>query len=209
MADDLSDRTRRTLLAKLRDANNRAVWNQAWQEFFDRYSPLMLAWCRRWGLQDSDAQDIIANVLARLGQRLKSFEYDPTRRFRSWLRTVVHNEVRDFFEAMARRPGDHGAGGTRTAGLDRVPDRTAAADELCREIEANRRLLDRAMGEVRPRVEPHTWAAFYQTAVDGRAADEVAAELGMTKVAVYKAKSRVLELIRQAVDQLRGDTPPG
>jgi RNA polymerase sigma-70 factor (ECF subfamily) len=208
MAADLPRTTRATLLAKLRDPDNRQAWDQAWQRFFDQYGPLMLAWCRRWGLQDSDAEEITATVLFRLGQRLKSFEYDPTHRFRSWLRTVVQNEARDFFAEMARRPGDYGAGGARTAGLDRVPDRGAAADELCREIEANRRLLDQAMREVRQRVQPHTWAAFSQTAVDGRAANEVAAELGMTKVAVYQAKSRVLELLRQAVDQLRGDTPP-
>ncbi len=203
MAADLVQPTRASLLARLRDPDNRPAWEQAWQRFFDQYAPLMLAWCRRWGLQDSDAEDVTANVLLRLGERLKNFAYDPTRRFRSWLRTVVHNEVRDFFARKAGRPGDAGGGGA----LDAVPDREAAADELCREIEDKRVWLARAMEVVRLSVEPHTWEAFHRTAVEGRGGAAVAAELGMKVDAVYQARRRVFKLIQQAVDQPPEEPP--
>jgi RNA polymerase sigma-70 factor (ECF subfamily) len=44
---------------------------------------------------------------------------------------------------------------------------------------------------VRGDFEPDTWAAFWRSAVDGRPAADVAAELGMTRNAVYLAKARV------------------
>lgn len=196
MTNDPFLQTRPSLLARLREPDNRADWDQAWRCFFDQYTPLMLAWCRRWGVSAADAEDVTASVLCHLGQRLKSFQYNPTHRFRGWLKTVVHNEVRDFFDRQMRRP---------SAGRDveDVADRSAAAEALYQEIEARRECLGQAMSEVRPCVEPHTWEAFHRTAVLGRAAGEVATELGMTTVAVYKAKSRVLELIRRAVDRLQ------
>lgn len=199
MAADRSRTTHATLLAKLRDPNNREVWDDAWRRFFNQYSPVMLAWCRRSGLQDSDAEEVTANVLFKLGQRMQSFDYDPSRRFHNWLRTVVHHEVLDFFSTVANRP----FGGEA---LDVVPD-DGDAEALCQEIEARRHLLEQALAEVRPRVEPRTWAAFSGRVLEDRGAEEVAAECGLTKVAVYQAKTRVLKMIRQVVDRLRGDTP--
>src|SRR5262249_28062519 len=148
----------------------RQVWNQAWQRFFEAYTPLMLAWCRRWGLQETDAQEIISNVLARLIKRLKHFEYNPSQRFRGWLKTIIDNEVRDFFAHRITHPGDYGGGQGRAGGSDVVADPARASEELYQEIEAQRRLLGQAMSEVRQRVEPHTWEAFHRTAVAGRAA---------------------------------------
>jgi len=197
---DLSHRTRLSLLAKLREPDNRQVWDQAWQRFFEEYSPLMLAWCRRWDLPDDDAEDVTADVLLKLSKRLRSFEYDPTHKFRSWLKTVIANEVRDHFTRKARRPADYAGHGGEDA-LDAVADHRGAADDLYRQILAKRAKLARALEEVHPRVEPHTWEAFRRTALEGEEPVAVASQLGMTVVAVYKAKSRVLELIRRAVAQ--------
>jgi RNA polymerase sigma-70 factor (ECF subfamily) len=45
--------------------------------------------------------------------------------------------------------------------------------------------------------EERTWQAFWRTAVDGRSAADVGAELGMTPGAVRVAKSRVLHRLRE------------
>ena len=44
---------------------------------------------------------------------------------------------------------------------------------------------------MRGEFQESTWQAFWQTAVEGKRAREVAAGLGMTIAAVYMAKSRV------------------
>ena len=55
----------------------------------------------------------------------------------------------------------------------------------------------------RPR-PPQTWEAFLLTACDGQPGEEVAKQLGMNLTAAFKAKSRVLALIREEVEKLDG-----
>lgn len=50
---------------------------------------------RRIGLQESDACDLVQDVLAILLQKMADFRYDPNRGFRAWLRTVALNLVRE------------------------------------------------------------------------------------------------------------------
>jgi RNA polymerase sigma-70 factor (ECF subfamily) len=187
-----------TLLAKVRDYENR----EAWERFLSQYEPLIRGWCRRFGVRGADADEVSAMVLLKLGQRMRSFTYDPSRRFRAWLRTVVNSQVKEFFSRAARPGGD-------TSGSDQLAqlaDPTAAADALCQQLEEERRqrgLLDVALELVRQRVEPQTWQAFALTALeDGKGAD-VAARLGIKLNAVYKARSRVIQLLEQEVDRLQ------
>ena len=63
-------------------------------------------------------------------------------------------------------------------------------------------MLACAAQQVRLAFEDATWQAFWQTAVEGKPAKEVAARLGMTVGAVYIAKSRVLGRIKEQVAQL-------
>jgi RNA polymerase sigma-70 factor, ECF subfamily len=65
-------------------------------------------------------------------------------------------------------------------------------------------LLHRALALIRDDFEPRTWAAFWQTAVDGRATIDVAADLGMSPGAVRVAKSRVLHRLRADLGDLLG-----
>ena len=49
----------------------------------------------RPGLQDADAQDVTQAVLTQLAVQLRRFTYDPSQKFRGWLRTLVKNACRD------------------------------------------------------------------------------------------------------------------
>jgi RNA polymerase sigma-70 factor (ECF subfamily) len=71
-------------------------------------------------------------------------------------------------------------------------------------IEAERILSRRAVELVRAEFEPCTWEAWWKTAVEGRQAADVAADMGMSLAAVYKAKSRVLLRLRQELAGLQG-----
>jgi RNA polymerase sigma-70 factor (ECF subfamily) len=59
------------------------------------------------------------------------------------------------------------------------------------------------MQRVQGEVQPATWKAFWQTAVEGRNAREVGAALGMTAGAVYVARSRVLARLKEEVQRLQ------
>src|SRR5271156_2503208 len=69
---------------------------EAWDEFVRRYHPMIHAWCVKWGLQDSDADDVSQIVLVKLLAAMRKFQYDPARSFRGWLRSVTHNTWTDF-----------------------------------------------------------------------------------------------------------------
>src|SRR5258708_2402880 len=91
--------------------------HDAWRAFVERYRPLMEKCCRQAQLQQADADDVTARVLSRLVQVLPGFERDPAKRFRGWLRTVVRNEIRDFWRERGRHAGDCGSGDPSIHGL--------------------------------------------------------------------------------------------
>src|SRR3954471_15949669 len=115
-------RTRATLLGRLRadpaDPRN-------WAEFVDHYGPKILVWCRAWGLQDADAQDVAQTVLLKLSTKMRDFAYDPGRSFRAWLKTIAQHAWLDFL--AARKNAGQGSGDTSM--LDRL-NSVAARDDL-------------------------------------------------------------------------------
>ena len=57
------------------------------------------------------------------------------------------------------------------------------------------------MHEVQTLVEPHTWEAFRLTAQEGLSGAETAQRLSMTVTAVFKARSRVQQMLRERVER--------
>ena len=53
-------------------------------------------------------------------------------------------------------------------------------------------------------MEPQTWEAFRLTAYEGLSGEDVAARIGMSRATVFKAKSRVLEFLRDEIRRLDG-----
>lgn len=172
---------------------------QAWDAFVRRYGPCLKAWCRRWRLSESDAQDVTQNILLKLVSVLPSFTYDPTRRFRAWLKTLAHHAWRDYLESQ-RRPGQ----GSGDSALLEALDNVAARDDLVNRLEEeyDQELLEVAVARVRLRVAPHTWEAFQLVAVQGLPAAEVAQRLGMQTAMVYVAKKKVKDMLAEEVRKL-------
>jgi RNA polymerase sigma-70 factor (ECF subfamily) len=193
-----------TLLAGLGDPNRR---EEAWRIFLERYRPLISGWCRRLGLNAADAEDVTGAVLAKLVLALPTFVYDPGLRFRAWLWTVVDHEACDLWRWQARHPADRGVGDCRSRRNLEESEAASAVDDLVRELdetlERDLRLARQIAASVRKRVEPATWQAFWQTAMENRTPRDVAARLGMNVSAVYMAKSRVARMLRDEGARLR------
>ena len=175
----------------------------AWGEFVDRYGRKIYAWCRQWQLQDADAQDVTQMVLVRLAQRLATFTYDPGRSFRGWLRTLTQHAWSDFLKKRER--AGRGSGDRQ---VEVLLESLQACDSLLSALEEpfDRELLDEAMARVRLRVTPQSWEAFRLTALEELSGAEVAQQLGMKVAAVFKAKSRVQQLLQHEVAELEGDS---
>jgi RNA polymerase sigma factor (sigma-70 family) len=181
-----SERTPASLLERVRKTGD----TTAWGTFVELYSPLLLAWVRRFGVPPADQPDVVQNVFVVLAVRLPAFEYDRAERFRGFLLKIARDEAVNWFR-RARPAGPA------------VPD-LPGGDELQTLIDADharhvRRLLDRILDTD---FDPPTAAAYRRYVFDYLPPAEVAAELGLDVRSVYQAKSRVNRRVRQELDGL-------
>ncbi len=185
------DQTPASLLERLRQPDEQ----RAWERFVQLYTPLLFYWARRFGLADADAADLVQDVFALLVQKLPEFTYDRQKSFRAWLRTVTLNKWRDRQRQPVPLPAALGDGALPEPA---APDGAGAFWEE----EYRGRLVGRALEVMRAEFHPTTWKACWEFVAVGRAAAEVADELGISENAVYIAKCRVLRRLRQELDGL-------
>ncbi len=173
----------------------------AWDEFVQHYRPMIEAWCRKWGLQASDCDDVTQEVLVKLLAAIGQFEYDPSRSFRSWLKTVTQHALTDFARARKRLE-------SRVQGqVDLLAESSDAMADLERSLEGafHGELLDLAMRRVEKRVKPRNWQAFQLTTIEGLSGADAAERLQMPVAQLYVAKNRVQKLLQEEILILRGD----
>jgi RNA polymerase sigma factor (sigma-70 family) len=196
MAMDPSSTTPITLLGRLqRDPKD----VRAWGEFVTHFRPRILSWCRRWGVQDADAEDITQMVLLKLSQKMADFSYDAAGSFRAWLKTVTRHAWYDF-QKTQRQP----AQGTGETVLWTLLESVEARDDLLLQIdkEWHEQLLDQAIVRVKLRVSPKTWEAFRLTALDGLPGREAGKRLGVAASMIFLHKHRVQKLIEEELKDL-------
>lgn len=87
--------TRQSLIARVRDQYDEV----AWEAFVKAYQDYLYVIIRRMGLSAEDSEDLRQAVLVKLWKKLPDFQYDGSRRFRSWLAAVTRNTVVDHLRA--------------------------------------------------------------------------------------------------------------
>jgi RNA polymerase sigma factor (sigma-70 family) len=181
--------TRESLLVRIR--NGEPV---AWEEFHARYRPLIAWAAARCDAGGADLEDVVQEVMLDLFRGQATFRYDRARgRFRDYLFVVTRRKAA---QARARRARI----GVVT---DQVPE--PAADDALRaewEAEWQRAVLREALEVVRGEVEETTFRAFVGFGLEGRPAEQVAAELGIAPASVYVYKKRVLRRLRAVAEEL-------
>lgn len=190
--------TRVSLLGRLRhDPMNQVAWG----EFVEQYGRKIYGWCRKWNLQEADAQDITQNVLLKLADKIRDFSYDPSRSFRAWLKTLTNHAVSDFWKT--RQHQDRGSGNSQV--LIMLQSIEAREDLIMQlEEEFDREILNEAIVRVRMRVAPQTWEAFRLTALEGCSGAEAAKQIPMQMAQVFVAKRRVRKMLKEEIDKLEG-----
>lgn len=189
--------TSTSLLLALKDQDNDGVWSA----FCERYQPLLLAFARRLGLNEHDALDAAQECLLAFAQSYEQGAYDPDKgALRKWLLGIAANKIRDIQRRRRREFVPEEATG-QTGLLEGVPDEHTMTAVW--EAEWEQAVLNACMQEVRRQVEPSTMQAFELFVLQEWPAERVAAHLGVTANAVFKAKRRVLSRMREAYQYLQ------
>lgn len=183
-----SPATRYSLILRLHDRSDA----RAWSDFVEIYEPLVHRMMLRAGLQPADALEQTQEVMAAVTEAINRWRPDPQRgKFRTWLFRISRNILADFYRQSQRQP---------VTGLD---DEQLGAihphDSSSFDPEFERQVFVVAAQQVRPQVQPATWAAFWQTAVERQPIEEVARNLSLSPGTVYVARCRVMKKLQQAV----------
>jgi RNA polymerase sigma-70 factor (ECF subfamily) len=185
-----------------------SLWdNPAWGEFFERYSPLVTAWCRGYGLDSESVNEVCQRVWVELARRMPAYQYDPGGSFRAWLKRLCYHRVVDLFRERRNRPtvllrDDDFLVSLQSRRSDPnawIDDDDPAAQRLLLLEEA--RLVQEI---VRRKVKPIRWELFWRVVIDGEPMNETAADLGLKYATVYAAVNHVGQLLREEGERRSG-----
>ena len=166
-----------------------------WRRLVSIYDPLIRHWLRQLHVATQDVDEVSQEIFMVVTRELPHFCRGKQRgAFRSWLRTIAVHRVLAFRRREQSRPmavSDEEL--AQVAGQLEDP-----GTELSRlwDEQHDRYVLRGLLDAVRDDFEDRTWQAF-ERLVQGEKAAAIATDLGMTKAAVYAAKSRVLRRLRQ------------
>ena len=190
------DETRLSLLFRAQTGEE-----NAWKDLTELYRPLILGWLNRQGMPAGDLEDLSQDILLRVVKHLPTFQHSGHRgAFRCWLRTIVCSRTTDYWRAIDAGTQARGGSGA-TAALQQLADPDSDLNRQWDE-EHDRYVLSCLLDLVEEEFEPVTLQAFRRLALDGVSGAEAAQELGLSVGAVYVAKSRVLQRIREEAEGL-------
>ena len=167
-----------------------------WRNFTQMYEPLIRNWLRRKDVLGHDADDLAQNIMAVVVRKVGQFEHNGrTGAFRTWLRTITVNCVREHWRASRDRPVGVGGSDVQEM-LAQLEDPESRLTKIWNE-EHDRYVMRQLLEKIREEFTASTWQAFQRFALDGVSAADVALELGISSNAVFVAKSRILARLRQ------------
>ena len=163
----------------------------SWGRFTDFYGPLVYGKCRRAGLTEHDAQDVVQNVFVKVFKSIHTFRRSPPEMlFRKWFKVVTRSVLTDFMRRQQKTP-DQAIGESSqmswsnlVAVVDDEATFTAQDSDMTLAV---RRLME----SLKPEYEERNWQAFWLTAVEDISPQEVAERLGMTSGNVRQVKLRI------------------
>ena len=184
--------TSKTLLDKIASGDE-----ISWNDFYEKYSPIVKALAKFKGLDASAADDVCQQVMLQFFKQSKTFKFDPDiARFRTYFGRIVRGRIIDHLRKKHETP---------VAEFEAVPV-DPEADELFMN-EWRKLILQEAQAELKSRVAPETYQAYELYAVQGRPAEKVAAYLDCSTNQVYQAKKRCFAMMREILLKMNETDP--
>lgn len=182
----------------------------AWERTIRRYNQMLFSWCRKSGLKPHDAEDVCQEILNSASASINRFHRaKPQDTFRGWLRRITQRRISDFRSSRKSRP--ESIGGWENQGLlNGIEAAETRQDAESFSLSPAPKHSPRMVEIVRSEFESKSWDAFWRTTVEEEDSESVARSLGISRNAVYLAKSRILKRFRQVALELQeqSENPP-
>ncbi len=182
--------------------------DETWTEFDARYRPVLFSFARRLGLSEDDAGEVAQDALVAFVEEFRAGRFDRERgRLRSWLFAIARTRVERRRRILMRQEGGrHGGFAAQSAaGGDSLLAELPGEDELSALWEAEWReaLLRKGIARLRAtQMSATTLRIFELLCLEGRSPSEVARQFDTTLNAVYLAKFRALERLREVLVEI-------
>jgi DNA-directed RNA polymerase specialized sigma24 family protein len=229
MTETDPERTRSTLIQRLRNPKDAEAWNEAWSDFFRIYKgPIRSVLCKKMGMSEHDADDVSQEILLIAKRKVEREEYRREQgSFKFWLLKVARNKVLEHFGKPERRMftgrGEFLDNLSGSVASGRIVPEPGSADPLGLEQLTTSSVIQLALEKVRPGVSEKAWRAFEITSVtrekgtDGAiycmvsknvrhgTVDEAARELAWPADRVYREKHKVMRRFKDVMRDLTTD----
>lgn len=169
---------------------------QAWEDFAVHYSRMMRKWMKPWKIPADDIDDILQDTYLRVLGNVQSFRHQGPGTFRTWLKRLSRSCWLKVVEQSAFR---------QNILLDveaTLSEETMLSIDREIDILIEREFLHCAVERTRRRVSKLIWEAYRITALDGKAGEEAASQLGVSLDVIYKSKSRFMERLKEELYEL-------
>ena len=194
--------TRRSMVERLGDWNDR----KRWQQFFDSYWRLIHGTARKAGLTEAEAQEVVQETLITVAKKIDQLKYDPEiGSFKGWLLNITRWRIADQFRKRKPDAQRAGAGLTRrdeearTATIERIADPAALDLDTVWDEEWRKNVVAAAVARVKRKVDPRQYQIFDCYVFKQWPAQKVAAELRVSVAQVYLVKHRLAGLLKKEI----------
>lgn len=185
--------TNESLILRVKDTADAA----SWADFLAIYRPVVVRMACGRGLQHADADDLAQQVFLSVARAIEDWEPDAHQPpFRAWLSRISRNAI---VNALTRKKPDAAGGSTSVQEMLRaLPERD---DETTQQVieESRREAMRWAAEEIRSEFTKVTWAMFWLSSIEGKSVVEVARTHDKTPGAVYMARFRVMQRLKEKV----------
>ena len=215
MPDDLKSQQINNYQDWRDDATPISLWDRvldgetaAWSNLVDVWTPCVIEHCRRKGIQQADAGDVVQQVMIRVFRFRDNFSRSKEgHRLKAWLLMIIQQVIADYYRQFA--------GKNNAVGGSEIADRFANEPEIISidDVDQSQDLFDpglwmaQTLEIIQREVTDQTWQIFKLFKIDNLTAKEVGERFNMKETTVRQRAHSVTQRIKREAAGLFDDAP--
>lgn len=172
----------------------------AWEALISKYERLIFSTCRRYGLQQAEAEDTFGRVCLTLLQHLDRL--NDRARLASWLITITSRECWHLRKSASQTLQPVRSEDDPRNTIEEIEDENLLPEESLLQLEQQQQVRE-CFNELPERCRRLLWHLFYDPAQPPYT--QIAATLGMPVASIGPNRTRCLEKLRIRISKLQGN----